>query len=59
MEVDMKKKEKKIMKKMIFDNYKDLYQEEIIFDLPKNFPKSYHSLSVKRDFYYSKIAFDN
>ena len=47
------------MKKMIFDNFKDLYQEEIIFYLPENFPKSYHSLSVKRAFYYSKIAFDN
>ena len=53
------KNEREIMKKMIFDNFKDLYQEEIIFDLPENFPKSYHSLSVKRAFYYSKIAFDN
>ena len=47
------------MKKMIFDNFKDLYQEEIIPDLPKDFPKCYPSLSVKRAFYYSKIAFDN
>ena len=47
------------MKKMIFDNFKDLYQEGIILELPKDFPKCYPSLSVRRAFYYSKIAFDD
>ena len=37
------KNEKEIMKKMIFDNFKDLYQEEKIPELPKDFPKCYPS----------------
>ena len=32
---------------------------EIILELPKDFPKCYPTLSVRRAFYYSKIAFDN
>ena len=32
---------------------------EIVLEFPKDFPKCYPSLSVRRDFYYSKIAFDN
>ena len=56
------------MKKMIFNVLSELCEKkiipelpkkEIIPDLPKDFPKCYHSLSVKRAFYYSKIAFEN
>lgn len=62
------KKEKEIMKKIIFNVLSELCEKkiipelpkkEIIPDLPKDFPKCYHSLSVKRAFYYSKIAFEN
>ena len=54
------KNEKDFMKKMLLTNeFKNLYKDEIIQELPENFPKCYHSLTIKRAFHYSKIAFEN
>ena len=51
--------ERNLMKNLLKQNFQMLYQEEYFPNLPNNFPKCFPSESVKRAYYYSKIAFEN
>ena len=43
----------------ILSNYSNFYQKEIIPEIEYNIPFCYHSESIKRVFYYSKISIEN
>ena len=51
--------ERNLIKNLLMLNFQMLYKEEYLPNLPNNFPKCFHSDSVKRAYYYSKIAFEN
>ena len=55
----MKKMKKDFMKNMLTNEFKNLYNDENNSRTSKKFFKTYHSLSIKRAFHYSKIDFEN
>jgi hypothetical protein len=53
------KNEKIYMQNMLSTQFKELFKDEKIPELPDDFPKCYHSITLKKAFHYSKIAFEN
>ena len=53
------KKGREAMINLLKENFPLLYKNVGIPDLPSDFPECYHSESLKRSFYYSKIAINN
>ena len=53
------KKQRDAMNLLLKEKFSILYKNLSVPDLPSNFPECYHSESLKRAFYYSKIAINN